>query len=200
MEELRSCYNCIYSESLQANGPPKLPVGVRTIPLSQGKFALIDAADYAQVSQYSWYARPNYIRMHTSNKSSGFARDDKLDITWYAMRREGNRTIRMHRQITNAKRGQVVDHINHNGLDNRQCNLRVCSHAENMRNSRSRSGRTSRYKGVSRDTQSGKWRAQIWQSKKTHYLGLFDSEIAAALAYNVKARELFGEFAYLNNV
>jgi hypothetical protein len=106
----------------------------------------------------------------------------------------------MHREIAGPGPGQVVDHINHDGLDNRRCNLRVCSHAENVRNQRGQYGRSSRYKGVSRDRRLGKWRAQIWHNGKHTYLGLHDSETAAAEAYNAKARELFGEFAYLNEV
>jgi len=53
---------------------------------------------------------------------------------------------------------------------------------------------------VSRDRRLEKWRAQIWHNGRHHYLGLFASEDAAARAYNAKARELFGEFAYLNEV
>jgi hypothetical protein len=106
----------------------------------------------------------------------------------------------MHREIMGAAEGQVVDHINHDGLDNRRCNLRVCSHAENVRNQRGQRGRSSGYKGVSRDRRLGKWRAQIWHNGKHTYLGLFESEAAAARAYNAKARDLFGAFAYLNEV
>lgn len=157
----------------------ELPEGVRAVPLSRGKFAMVDAEDYARVMRYSWYAEQHYG-------------------LWYAMRKEGGRTVRMHREIMGAPGGKVVDHINHDGLDNRRCNLRVCTHRENIRNQRGQRGRSSRYKGVSLDGRLGKWRAQLWHEGRHHYLGVYASEVEAARAYDAKARELYGAFAYLN--
>jgi hypothetical protein len=160
--------------------------GVRIIPLSQGKYALVDEADYAELARYRWCVSWNVSGKQGHRK------------TFYAARSEKGRTIRMHRQIMGAARGEVVDHINHNGLDNRRSNLRVCSQAENMRNRRGWGGRTSRYKGVSYLRRSDTWQAVIVCEGRRYNLGQFDSETDAAGAYNAKARELFGEFACLN--
>jgi len=220
-EQVRCCGNCMHSEPVhgseqfrlmcanrsgyrghwylvgaddacvrfrQAVDVPVLPAGARAIPLTQGKYALVDEADYADLIRHSWCVSKN---------TSGYNGHRK---TFYAVRSEKGRATLMHRQVMAAKQGQLVDHINHNGLDNRRSNLRLCSKAENSRNQRGHRGGSSRYKGVSCDRRSAKWQAGISYEGKYHFLGQFDSEIAAARAYNEKARELFGEFAYLNDV
>lgn len=100
-------------------------------------------------------------------------------------------------------RGEIPDHINHDKLDNRRENLRLCTQAENSRNSVKRTWRngkqpTSRYKGVSLHRQSGKWRAQLYRERKLYCLGYYATEEQAARAYDAAAREHFDEFAYLN--
>ena len=106
----------------------------------------------------------------------------------------------MHRQIMNAPDNLVVDYIDHNDLNNRKENLRVCTFAENCRNMRSSARKTSRYKGVHWNKRMGKWAAQITFENKTYHLGYFTDETAAARAYDEKAVELHGEFASLNLV
>jgi hypothetical protein len=103
----------------------------------------------------------------------------------------------MHRLIMNPPAGKVVDHINRIRCDNRRDNLRVCDQAENLRNRRSFRG-TSRFKGVHWNERAHKWVATICLNRKLIHLGYFDDELAAARAYDEKARELFGPFAYLN--
>jgi hypothetical protein len=104
--------------------------------------------------------------------------------------------IRLHRVILDNPNG-VVDHINGNGLDNRRSNLRVCTIAENCRNSaKYRSGKTSTYKGVSKF--GNKWRGTICLNNKQIYLGSFDDEMTAARAYDAAAVIHHGEFARLN--
>ena len=98
----------------------------------------------------------------------------------------------------NAPAGLVVDHIDGNGLNNRKSNLRVCTQAQNSLNSRPRRNSSSRYKGVSFYKRDKIWQAQIFYNFRTINIGRFDDEIEAALAYDRKAAELFGEFAYLN--
>lgn len=104
---------------------------------------------------------------------------------------------KLHRMVMNAPYGVQVDHINGDTLDNRRCNLRLCSHAENQHNKNSQAG-TSKYKGVYLYKRDKKWRAMIAKNKKNIHLGYFNDEIQAAHAYDEAARQLFGEFARLN--
>jgi hypothetical protein len=160
----------------QRSNHPKEPL---RIELTFGKWAIVDAADYQRLSKYKWHAV-------------------KERRNWYAktLRRNGM-PLGMHRLITDAPKGLFVDHIDHNGLNNCRSNLRICSNAENSRNKRPY-GRTSRYKGVSWHKGSKKFVAQITFKGKKIWLGYFVDEIDAAKAYDKKAKELFGEFAYLN--
>ena len=117
--------------------------------------------------------------------------------TWYARRQSKGVTIFMHREIMKPPPRMVVDHIDHNGLHNRLTNMRLCTRRQNNYNSRTASG-SSQYKGVSYDRAAHKWRATINHRGQHHHLGLFETEIQAAHAYDQKARELFGPYAYLN--
>lgn len=154
------------------------------IPLTQGQLALIDDEDFELVSQYKWRANFN------SKLKSFYALTD--------IRNNGERiTILMHRLITDAPKGKVVDHINHNTLDNRKLNLRVCSQSENMMNSRKHIVNTSGYKGVSWYKQTKKWTAQIRIKGKNTGLGYFESPEKAYEAYCNAARIHHGEFLYL---
>ncbi len=158
--------------------PPEPPNDeTRYIPLTRGQFAIVDAADYERINRYRWTACPC--------EDGGF----------YARRSVPGGTVLMHREIMNAPKGMVVDHIDRNRLDNRQANLRVCTPQQNEFNKRPRS-RRSRFKGVYpyRD----KWQAAIKHNGKTHHLGVFDDDVEAAKARDRKAFELQGEFAYLN--
>lgn len=108
------------------------------------------------------------------------------------------RTVYMHRQIADAPAQLQIDHINHDKLDNRRANLRLCSSSENARNVSSRRGATSAYLGVSWHKASRKWLSQIHINKLCVYLGTFESEMDAALAYDRAALKHFGEFANPN--
>ncbi len=120
---------------------------------------------------------------------------------WCACEKNGAEYVRcsqfLHRVVINAGKGTHVDHRNGNGFDNRRSNLRSCNHQQNQWNSRSRAGSASRFKGVCRTTY-GPRQAFIRYGGKKHYLGVFDTEEAAARAYDAKAREHHGEFARLN--
>jgi len=105
----------------------------------------------------------------------------------------------MHRVILKAPEDKFIDHINHNGLDNRKSNLRICTMQQNAWNMRKQRGnRVSQYKGVTRRNDTGKWQARIICNRKRISIGCFDDEMAAAMAYDNKAKELFGEYAALN--
>lgn len=111
---------------------------------------------------------------------------------WYKGKREY-----LHRLITNCPKEYVVDHINRDTLDNRKCNLRICTHKDNMSNRISKTG-TSKYKGVNWDKNRNKWAVYIRYNNKTYNLGRYENEKEAGRTYDKKAKEFFGEFARLN--
>jgi hypothetical protein len=94
-----------------------------------------------------------------------------------------------------------IDHKDRNPLNNCRNNLRVCTHAENMRNKGNRNiNKTSRYKGVYKPKDYKKWVAYICCDGKIYRIGAFEKEEDAAEAYNKRALELHGEFAFLNKI
>lgn len=96
-----------------------------------------------------------------------------------------------------------VDHVNGDKLDNRKCNLRVCTHKQNLRNQKKHRNGAASYKGVSgRATASGRvrYRATITVDYRQLCLGTFATELEAAVAYNAAALEHHGEFARLNEL
>jgi hypothetical protein len=161
---------------------------MKEIPLSQGKFAIVDDDDYESAMQYKW----SYI--------GGYAKRQVL-------REDGRRRLYpLQRFIMGIppESSLMVDHINFDRLDNRKQNLRVCTKGQNNYNHgpKDRLGKsTSKYKGVSykKDTVR-KWRARIGINGQEHELGFFATEEEAALAYNEAAINYFGEFAWLNIV
>ena len=155
--------------------------GARLIELTQDKFAIVDADDYDRLCKYKWHAV-------------------KHERLCYAKTSPPSGLLPMHRLVLNAPPHLIVDHINHNGLDNRKANLRLCTVAQNSFNRRpnAQPNKTSKYKGVSLEKKTNLFRAFIHRNKKQYYLGSFKNEIDAAKAYDKKALELFGEFAYLN--
>jgi len=159
---------------------------MKEILLTQDKVTFVDDADYDELSKYKWYA-------HKEGRS------------FYAVRgysqESGNRSIiRMSRQILGLEPGdkRQADHQNHNTLDNRQDNLRICSNWENLINRRADSNSTSQFKGVSWDKENKKWRADISINGVRKNLGRFMLEELAALAYDMVAIREHGEFACLN--
>jgi len=106
-------------------------------------------------------------------------------------------TGKLHRVIMDCPKDKVVDHINHDKLDNRKANLRVCSVAENTRNMIKPKHNTSGYKGVSWHNQNKKWRASIGKNKKYYTIGLFSTPEEAHAAYCKAAEAIFGEYASL---
>jgi hypothetical protein len=130
---------------------------------------------------------------HLSLCPKGYARFSVWD-------KETNKVkpVKLHRYITKAQKGEMVDHRNHDKLDNTRENLRVCTNKQNSWNQISKKKGTSKYKGVT--FEAGKFRAVIMKDGKKYHLGMFESDIEAAEAYNRKAIELFGEYAALNEI
>lgn len=156
------------------------------IPLTKGLFAIINGCDADRVAKFKWHALKRRLRSYAGTNIPGSGN------------RSGGHNKRMihvslHRFITGAANGQIVDHVNGDGLDCRRENLRLCSQAENTRNRRISSG-ASKFKGVYWRKDLGKWVAAI--QHKT--LGFFLNEVDAAAAYDKAAIGAYGEFAALN--
>jgi len=165
--------------------------GTKTIFLSRGRVAIVDEADYERVTRFKWSLRINVDR---SGKRREYA---------YRSEHEGTKatTIYLHRFVTQATPDQFIDHKNHNGLDNRQSNLRFCTNSQNIANSAIRlQKKTSQFKGVSWRKSHKRWVAYIRHNGCRKHLGLFADEQQAAFAYNSAATKLFGEFANLNSI
>lgn len=165
---------------------------MKKIKLTQGKFALVDNEDFDFLNSFKWYYLKNAF-----NKNGYAVRNSPRKNRY-------RQPLRMHRIILNIQKGVMCDHIDGNGLNNQKSNLRICNNTENSRN-RTAKGKnnTSGYKGVGYlRGKSGQTyiRAEISYNKKTCHLGLFKTTKEAAIAYNRKAIELFGEFARLNKV
>lgn len=148
------------------------------IELSNGGMARIDICDVELVSGYCWsYSSKNnkYVR--------GYIR---------------GRSVLLHRYLMGEPKNLCVDHINHDPLDNRRANLRICTKQENLWNLQKKSSKN-RFKGVSWHKTDKLWKASICKDGKRENIGLFKCETAASHAYDKRALELFGEFAKTNH-
>lgn len=150
---------------------------MKRIPLTQGYFAIVDNCNYNWLNQYKW----------SVCNQNGFLKA----VSWVH-----GKNVSMHRLIMNPPKGMDVDHINHDALDNKLNNLRVCTRSQNCCNQKPRVGTSSHFKGVTFNKKCQKWVAQITKNGKYHWIGSRESEIEASELYNEKAKELFGEFAY----
>lgn len=92
----------------------------------------------------------------------------------------------------------MPDHIDGDGLNNQRLNLRQSTKSQNNMNTNKGQGYSSKYKGVTWDKARKKWKCGIKINGKQIFIGRFIEEDDAALAYNQKASELFGEFSRLN--
>jgi hypothetical protein len=161
---------------------------MKEILLHNGAVALVDDEDYESLSKYKW----------NCNNRSYASRSVTLE-QW----RNGDRehllysVVMMHRVIMDAPDGMDVDHKNHDRLDNRKSNLRICTRQQNLQNRQKSLNTKNKYKGVTR-LSSHKWKASIYYRKKQKLIGFFETEEMAAKAYDEKAKSCFGEFACLN--
>ena len=158
----------------------------RKIPLTRGKFAIVDPEDYERLAIYKWFL--------SSSPTSSYA------ARWQYSGPGGLRKkIWMHREVIDIPKHLLCDHINGHSLDNRAANLRPATVSQNLCNRPKTKAKTrSKYKGLEWDKIQRKWKARIQCNGRKIYLGSFSKEIDAAMAYDNKAKALFGEFAHLN--
>jgi hypothetical protein len=136
---------------------------------------IIDATDVDLVKDTKWYATKN--------------RDTDLYCT-------NNKVGPIHRFIMNAPKDMVVDHINHDTLDNRKENLRVCTNQQNIMNCKTPKNNVSKCKGVYWAKDKNKWTVQVTINNKTKYIGRYDDYETAVSARLDAERQYYGEFAY----
>lgn len=160
-----------------AGEPVRIPVRSRRHP---NLYALVDAEDAELVSRYTWYA---LVLPHAT----------------YAQANDNGKWLYMHRLVMGATKGQIVDHKNHDGLDNRRsANLRLCTDSQNkMNRAGAQSTSTTGWIGVSR-RKNGRYLAGIKINGKSFHLGIFDTAEEAARARDTAAKAHYGEFAGLN--
>lgn len=151
---------------------------MKYIELTQGKRAKVDDTDYEELNKCKWRA--------CSRHGHDYARTGKAYASYY-----------MHRLIVGAAKGMFVDHINGDGLDNRRCNLRVCTREENGQNrTRLQTNNTSGYTGVlPRKGYPGLWQVQIKVNRKMLHIGYFKDKDLAIAARRRAELEYFGAFS-----
>ncbi len=154
---------------------------MRYIKLTQDKRTKIDNEEYDALSKYKWYV---------AKRGYGF----------YAQRIIKGRAVQIHRVVMKAKKGEEIDHINGDTLDNRKKNLRIVNRSQNEWNRDKQKNNTSGFKGVSWNKRANKWFASIYKNSQQIYLGLFEDKEEAAKAYNQAATKYHGKFALLNKI
>lgn len=161
---------------------------MKEIKLTKGYVALVDDEDFEELSKRKWQANVAARTVYAITNNW----DKKLKRTF---------GISMHRMIMGNPVGMQVDHINHNGLDNRKANLRVCSTSQNKMNTHKTKQNKYGFKGVALiggHNRTKPYRAQLRFGPKHYSLGAYSTPEEAARAYDKKAMELFGEYACLN--
>lgn len=144
---------------------------MKLIPLTNSKlYAKVDDDDFLYLTKTKWAHKNGYA------------------VT------SGSSQIFMHRIILKTPKGLITDHKDHDRLNNQKANIRICTHAQNVMNRRTKP--PSGFKGVC--LQRGKWASHIKKDGKHIWLGLFSSKEEAAITYDKAAIKYFGEFAKLN--
>eukprot|EP00919_Chromeraceae_sp_WS-2016_P057197 GHVR01135600.1.p1 GENE.GHVR01135600.1~~GHVR01135600.1.p1 ORF type:complete len:202 (-),score=13.91 GHVR01135600.1:1905-2510(-) len=179
-----------HSKRLKRNGHPlklqngipqeprkwKVKGDIATVKTPCGKKIIADAIDVPELGKHNWCL-----------------------TNGYPSKREGKNIVFLHRHLMKPEGGLCIDHINHNILDARRSNLRICTYQQNSSNRKEATGK-SKYKGVFFSKVSNKWTSIISHKRNRYHLGLFQKEKDAAKAYNIAAIFLHRDFAYLNSV
>lgn len=151
---------------------------MKKIPLTKGKFVIVDETDFNDLNQHKWC----------------------LHSLGYAVRRSDGQYLLMHRVILGVEPGINVDHIDGDKLNNRRMNLRLCNQSQNCANRRLNRNNTSGYKGVVWVPRLKKFQAQIQVNRVNYRLGCHVTAEQAAIAYNKAAKKYFGDFSLLNKL
>ena len=168
------------------------------------KREIVERGEYCEINVYNPDKTTVMIDKEDLEKLQGrrvhISKPSKVNNCQYASIRIKNKQVLLHIYLLGKRGGLSIDHINHNGLDNRRSNLRHATHSQNKQNCPSKSVYG---KGVQKRVfKHGqiKYRARIRFKRVLYNLGHFDTAIDAAKAYNTKAKEFFGDFAYLNEI
>ena len=154
---------------------------MKYIPLTQDKVALVSDEDYDRVMEHKWCAS---------------WREDTRSFV--AMSWIGGKPVYLHHFVLGLRGAARIDHVNHETLDNQRENLRPATRSQNAANMRKQTGTSSKYKGVCWPKHTRKWAAYIKVDYKRTHLGLYETEDAAARAYDAAVLDAWGEFAQLN--
>jgi hypothetical protein len=151
----------------------------RTIPLTQGQFAIVDAGDYDWLNQWKWCAQwdprmKSFYAYRLTSSRDGMPR----------------KKISMHALVAQTEKGEHTDHVNKNTIDNRRLNLRRATCSQNQQNSKVR---RAGLKGIWKD--KNRWKAGLTVNRKKVYLGCFKTPEEAHAAYIEGAKKYHGEFA-----
>jgi hypothetical protein len=153
---------------------------MKEIQLSQGKLAQVDDEDFEYLLQWRW----SYLKGARTGYAVRTVKDE-----------EGKKhNILMHRLLMSTPKGMECDHRDGNGLNNQSTNLRNCTSTENKRNVSKHKGVSSIYKGVWYDKKLNRWQVRVSRLD----VGRFKEEHHAALAYDLWATDMYGEFARTN--
>lgn len=153
---------------------------MKTISLTRGKVTVVDDEDYERASSFKWNFNGNYA------------------VRSVTVAPKTRKAMLLHRFLTQAPDSCEVDHRDRDGLNNQRSNLRVCHHLGNSRNKSMPHRNKVGFKGVYKF--GNKFRANIRVNYKLISLGLFNTPVEAAMAYNDAAVKYFGEFAAPNQI